>query len=48
MKYEAPELTALPTAINAIQRNSLGVKIGGPADGFPPANDDTSAYEDWE
>lgn len=42
MRYEAPELTALTPAINAIQAN----KDGGPIDA--PDLDVVSAYEDWE
>jgi len=42
MKYETPELTALTTAINAIQGNTKETSGGdGPQD--TPA-----AYEDWE
>jgi len=44
MKYEAPELTALTPAIDAIQGPS---KSNSGNDG-PQSKDSTSAYEDWE
>jgi len=41
MKYEAPELVVLPTAVDAIQEkpNPSGNEGG---------KDDSPAYEDWE
>jgi len=44
MKYEAPEVTALTPAINAIQWG----KIGNPPDSTLDAHDAVAAYEDWE
>jgi len=48
MKYEAPELTALTPAINAIQDTS-GSKstMFTHADGLK-ANDQNGGYADWE
>jgi hypothetical protein len=47
MKYETPELTALNSAINAIQASSPTEKNGGPIDTH--AKDVvTAAYADWE
>jgi hypothetical protein len=45
MKYETPELTALTTAINAIQ--GAGKPIDGESDG-PEFREVTGAYQDWE
>ncbi len=45
MKYEAPQLTALTPAIDAIQSTSK-FNTSGP-DGIPQ-NEVTLAYEDWE
>ncbi len=47
MKYEAPELTALTPAINAVQglKQSYSTPHDGAASGF---NDANLAYEDWE
>ena len=42
MEYEAPEVTVLTPAINAIQ----GAK--GSIDGDSQALDTVAAYEDWE
>jgi hypothetical protein len=47
MKYETPELTALPSAINAIHTASPTQKSGGPLDTV--FNDCiVPAYADWE
>jgi hypothetical protein len=47
MKYEAPELTALTPAINAIQSTTKG---SGDVDNIQLQTQDASsaAYEDWE
>jgi len=44
MKYEAPELTALTPAIDAIQSNKP--EPGGSDNSRPEI--DTPAYQDWE
>jgi len=47
MKYEAPEVTALTPAIDAIQ--STGSSKGSPYNDSPSAGqDNATAYEDWE
>jgi hypothetical protein len=47
MKYEIPELTALTSAINAVQ--TAAPKPGSENnDGSPTAKDGTAGYEDWE
>ena len=49
MKYETPEVTALSSAINAVQ--TLGSKVPiGTQDHVNPDTYDSgmSAYEDWE
>ena len=50
MKYEAPELTALTPAINAIQSTSGANKTGALIEGQHPgqSNDATGGYADWE
>jgi hypothetical protein len=45
MKYETPELTALTTAINAIQSSSSKVP-NHPGDSFD--DEGPGAYQDWE
>jgi hypothetical protein len=46
MKYEAPELTALTPAINAIQ---AAKQTNTPSDGGgTPPNEPMGAYADWE
>jgi hypothetical protein len=47
MKYEAPEVTTLTTAINAIQQTDPIWKNGGPLDSFT-RDVPTPAYADWE
>jgi len=44
MKYEAPELTALTPAINAIQTVNKGV----PEQPDSPDREQIAAYVDWE
>ena len=49
MNYKAPEVTALPNAIDAVQ--SAANKDGAPPIDNPPSEFDTppiGAYEDWE
>lgn len=43
MKYEIPEVTALATAIDAIQ----GLKVDNAIDS-PQDNESVAAYQDWE
>ena len=45
MKYQAPQLTALTPAIDAIQ-DAISKTPKGPSDGVEP--EQLSAYEDWE
>ena len=46
MKYETPELTALTSAINAIQSPlTKGVRTFGDS---PYDNEGMSGYQDWE
>jgi hypothetical protein len=45
MNYETPELTALTSAISAIQ--AVGGKVGHDTDS-PDDKDLISAYQDWE
>ncbi len=47
MKYETPELTALPSAINAVQSATPGKPHQVSGDGSPN-NESVGAYEDWE
>jgi hypothetical protein len=42
MKYETPEVVALPLAVNAIQSEKVQTKS------FDHDRDITQAYEDWE
>jgi hypothetical protein len=46
MKYEAPELTALTSAINAVQTSAPKPNPSTP-DG-PGSHDAGTGYEDWE
>lgn len=48
MKYEAPELKALSSAINAIQATSGGKASTNRHPDSPFLNDSQSAYADWE
>ncbi len=47
MKYETPEVTALTSAINAVQATQ-GSKINQTVPDSPQLPDHGSAYEDWE
>jgi hypothetical protein len=49
MKYETPELTALTSAINAIQSDvdSLPKLVGSYIDGIP-YHESLAGYMDWE
>jgi hypothetical protein len=47
MKYEAPELTAVTPAIDAIQ--AIGTKLSTQTrDSNVHKNEPSSAYQDWE
>jgi len=46
MKYEAPELTTLTPAINAIQ-GDVGIKTSFPTNDSP-LPEAVAAYADWE
>jgi len=46
MKYETPELTALTTAINAVQSSGSKSILNPNFDGV--GNEVTAAYTDWE
>ena len=48
MKYEAPELTALTPAINAIQGPMLKPIVSSPDSFNGQHNEGSSAYADWE
>jgi len=48
MKYEAPELIALSSAINAIQVTSGGKASTNRTPDSPFQNDTQAAYADWE
>ena len=48
MKYEAPELTALTPAINAVQGADVMRKPTGPLTDSPlPGNEEITGYMDW-
>jgi hypothetical protein len=47
MKYKTPELTALPTAIDAIQGTGTQ-KHDQTASDSPGNYEDSAAYADWE
>jgi hypothetical protein len=46
MKYETPELTALPPAIIAVQCTGKGVPIV--LDSGSQTREETATYTDWE
>jgi len=46
MQYESPQLTALSSAINAIEAPTT--KPGGQEPDNPPMHEVVGAYEDWE
>jgi hypothetical protein len=48
MKYKTPELTALTSAINAIQSSEHGKPAGPYTDLNPVIREETFAYQDWE
>ncbi len=49
MKYTSPELTALTTAINAVQGADVMRKPTGPLTDSPlPGNEEITGYMDWE